>query len=450
MPYSNVLAEITGGKWAITADGLRSILAIANREYSAEDYSVFHSIKEEEKEALVADLGTRVQDSSYSYVNKSTGIMYLDGPIIPRGTWMSDVSGLTSIDTLTKEFMAFEADESIRNIVLLMDTPGGNVVGVSEFSQMVRNSNTDTTAFVYGMAASAGYWIASAADRIFSVDTGEVGSIGVVATYSDPSNKESKTIEIVSSQSPNKRPDITSEEGRASIQEVVDDLADVFVETVASNRGRTPEQVIETFGAGGMSVAKKAEGIGMIDGITTLTSLLNELDSGSAVTRQSFSIDNNNNPKKAEESMSDNDALDTTAEETTAVVETPATDANDESGGTSVVADPAVAERTRIQAIEALGDGIGNLSAVQQRAAREVINGAKYEGSETAETVAPRVLAAVNKAAGTLTSTIAADASETATHAEEIPSGSEDETQNTEASNEAATIAGVLNHMPKN
>ncbi len=437
MNNPNILAELTNGKWAMTEEGLRSLLSIAQREYNVEDYSTFHQISEDEKSALVADLGERVEDSQYSYKKGNVGVLYIDGPIIPRGSWMSDVSGLTSISSLTKEYMAFENDESITDIVPVMDTPGGNVVGISEFSQLIRNGKKPVTAFVYGMAASAGYWIASAADTILSVNTGEVGSIGVVASYRFQKDDERfEEVEIVSSQSPLKRADPRNDEGRAVVQEVVDDLADVFIQTVADNRGISKETVQNTFGSGSMKVAAKAEASGMIDGITTLSELLEELNNGGGPQIQTRFGNRNNNLRNAEESMSEStpETLETTAEETPAAGATSAASeapiAAAEAPGAQAQeepTDPVASERARIQAIEALGNNVSSMSKAQRAAAHTVINNAKYDGAQTADTVAPLVLAAVNKAAGDLSANVQTDAIEAKELAEEIPTVDADE-----------------------
>lgn len=75
------------------------------------------------------------------------------------------------------------------------------------------------------------YWIASACDKILAADTAILGSIGVVSIFEK--DDDGKTIEIVSSQSQNKRPDINTEEGKAKIQARVDELAEVLIAKVA-------------------------------------------------------------------------------------------------------------------------------------------------------------------------------------------------------------------------
>src|SRR5690606_21790544 len=143
------------------------------------------------------------------------------------------------------------------------------VSGINEFAAMVAASPKKTVAYVGNMAASAAYWIASAADEIVIDATAQLGSIGVVMGWIDDSRAMEKAgyeeIEFVSSQSPNKRPDHKTDEGRAVIQQEVDDLAAVFVAAVAENRGVTTDKVITDFNRGGLLVGAKAVAAGMAD-----------------------------------------------------------------------------------------------------------------------------------------------------------------------------------------
>lgn len=103
--------------------------------------------------------------------------------------------------------------------------------------------------------------------------TVSVGSIGVVAVMKDGTERDAKagirTYQIVSSQSPKKRPDMGSDEGKAQIQEYVDSLAQVFIDTVAANRSVEPETVQSKFGQGDILPASRALPLGMIDQIGT-------------------------------------------------------------------------------------------------------------------------------------------------------------------------------------
>jgi ClpP class serine protease len=277
MKHPKIISEIERTHWAITLPALEGLLRAAERELTAEDYKLFHQLDQVKKEALVSDLGERLTDTKHAYANGKTGILFIDGPIIPRASAMTDASGLTSIDGLTRDFQMLEADEKIQHIVMLFDSPGGAVAGVSDFAQMVSMSSKLTTAFIFGQALSAAYWIASAADKIVSVDTGLAGSIGVVLTHTRKVDGVEKR-EFISSQSPLKHADPDSKEGREAIQQIADDLGDVFVSAVAKNRDVDKDEVLEKYGKGASVVAARALEAGMIDEIQSLDSILTGLN----------------------------------------------------------------------------------------------------------------------------------------------------------------------------
>jgi ClpP class serine protease len=275
MNYPRIITEISNHQWAITEQALENILKIVEGSRSEVAREIFHSATEEYRASLFDSIDSKDSDNDYTSIVGDTGIISIDGPIVPRSSSLRKVSGMVSISSLTKEFKRLEADDSIKEIVLLLDSPGGAVTGVSEFSKLVAGSKKRTTSYVYGMAASAAYWIASSADSIVSSDTGQVGSIGVVATLRK-SGKDDK-IEIVSSRAKNKRPDPETEAGRAEYQKVVDDLEKVFIDTIAKNRSVSIETVESDFGKGGILIAENAFSAGMIDGVSTLDELLTKL-----------------------------------------------------------------------------------------------------------------------------------------------------------------------------
>lgn len=267
---SSVVDAIFAHRWAILPAYLETIIQVANREGTIE-----------------AALAGRAAHEAHSpsggnpfAADKEIAVIPVLGPIFPRANLMTMISGATSVQKLTAQFKAALDDPNIGGIILNVDSPGGEVTGVSEFAQMVFDARgkKPITAYVPGMAASAAYWIASAADEIVIADTGEAGSIGVVAAYTDDKEAQRKkgvyTHEIVSSQSPNKRPDISTKEGRALIQAVVDDLAGIFVSTVARNRGVSEDHVSDEFGQGAMFVGARAADRRMVDKVGTFESVV--------------------------------------------------------------------------------------------------------------------------------------------------------------------------------
>lgn len=89
---------------------------------------------------------------------------------------------------------------------------------------------------------------------------------------------DGKTVEIVSSQSPNKRPDVNTEAGKAKIQARVDELAEVFIAKVARNRGITAVDVVKEFGAGDVSVGQYAVRNGLADGLSSFEDIISSFN----------------------------------------------------------------------------------------------------------------------------------------------------------------------------
>ena len=60
-----------------------------------------------------------------------------------------------------------EADGNANIIghILYTNTPGGSAAGVEKFAEFITGLSKPVVAFVDGMACSAGYWLASAAQR---------------------------------------------------------------------------------------------------------------------------------------------------------------------------------------------------------------------------------------------------------------------------------------------
>jgi len=281
----SVLNAITSATWAIEPQSLARIIGIV------EDHATLS--KEEWDERLIAvekQRGRPLSNERKGVSMRDGGVATIEvvGPIVRRADLFSQVSGMTSIDTLAKDFGAAMDDRAVKAIVLAIDSPGGEVTGVAEFADMIRAASSPAApgggkpvvAYVGGMAASAGYWLASAAARVVCDSTALLGSIGVVQAVRDPSRDRGGTIEFVSSQSPHKRPDPTTGTGAAQIQNVVDAMAGVFVAAVARNRDVSEETVLADFGGGGLFVGQAAVAAGLADRVGSYESVIADLAAG--------------------------------------------------------------------------------------------------------------------------------------------------------------------------
>lgn len=282
---TKILSAILSTPWLITAEGLELVRAVAERERDTP--AIIEALQRHDGQPMDNSRnGTRTHEG--------VAVIAVTGPILRRASGLSAISGARSLETLNKDFNVALNDPSITGIVLEIDSPGGQVTGINEFAQMIHEARDrkPICAYVEGAGCSAAYWIASAASEIIADQTSVIGSIGVVAGFRDERGRDAKegvqNIEIVSSQSPNKRLDVATEEGRAQIQTMCDALADVFITTVARNRNVSTTQVINDFGNGGVLVGQHAVDAGLADRLGSLDDAIASVQSKATAKKQTF------------------------------------------------------------------------------------------------------------------------------------------------------------------
>ncbi len=302
---NRILAELNTKPWLIQGDYFKAILNVVNKEDILNNLdSKFISDKLAfKKQALEKQAGTPKTNTYNASQRGSVGILNITGPIVRYGGMM-ELSGYTSLEKLSKEFTKLEEDKSIKTIILNIDSPGGQAASIAEFSEHINKSKKQVISYVDDMCASAAYWIASASSKIVAGSTSMVGSIGVVFSISDNTKarkaKGIEDIEIVSSVSPKKRPDLSTDEGKAQIQSWADKLGFKFVSAVAKYRGKDFDTVLEKFGKGDMLIASEAKEAGMIDELGDFESLIQAYQTKNIHFKQGESHMNENEFKEQE------------------------------------------------------------------------------------------------------------------------------------------------------
>jgi signal peptide peptidase SppA len=185
--------------------------------------------------------------------------------ITPYSNILSLLFGGTNIETLEAEFSNAMEDPNVKGIILKIDSPGGLITGVQEFADTIYRARgtKPIVAYSYGNAASAAYWIASAADQIVAGPTTFQGSIGVAMAV--PKTEDSRWVRFVSSNAPRKNISASSKEGQESIQARIDAMEAEFISAIARHRGLPEEQVLSEFGQGDVLSARTAMQVGMTD-----------------------------------------------------------------------------------------------------------------------------------------------------------------------------------------
>lgn len=185
-------------------------------------------------------------------------------------------SGAVDTDDVIGELRDANADESVRWILLDIDSPGGLVNGTPEVAAAVRDSDKPVFAFTAGMMASAAYWLGSSAQQVYATRSADIGSIGVYVPFFDQTGMlEQMGVEVELFKSGRFKgmgfPGVPlTDEQRERIQGEVDQIADWFYATVRDNREMFGGVEIEDETMQGQTfLADEAIGRGLIDDIVT-------------------------------------------------------------------------------------------------------------------------------------------------------------------------------------
>ncbi len=109
-------------------------------------------------------------------------IVYAEGEIVD-GTGNDE--GFVYGEKMSRMLRQIRQDDSISAVVLRVNSPGGSVTASEAILREVRLVHKDKPVIVSmgTVAASGGYWIATAADRVFAEPTTITGSIGVYGMF---------------------------------------------------------------------------------------------------------------------------------------------------------------------------------------------------------------------------------------------------------------------------
>jgi len=251
--------------WAVRAESLRLIGA-----------SLAEVSGEQPVQAAAADVP----------VTGGVAVLSLRGLITARPSFISMLfgggGGLRQFRACLREAVA---SEEIGSILLDIDSPGGSTDLISEVADEIRGyrGSKPIIAISNTQAASAAYWIASAADEIVVTPSGMLGSIGIFLIHTDWSkwNEERGILPTYISAGKYKvegnEDEPLTEEAHAALKGIVDDFYDLFVDGVAGGRGVSASAVRAGFGEGRMVTAKKAVELGMADRIESFESTVSKL-----------------------------------------------------------------------------------------------------------------------------------------------------------------------------
>ena len=235
---------------------------------------------------------------SLSFVDNGIGYVSLQGVLMRQ---QSSLGMGTSTVVAQRAIRTMAADESVRSIVLLIDSPGGTVSGTVELGQEVARTvaaGKPVYAVVDGMCCSGAYWVASQASEITATPSSKIGSIGVYMVLKDSSEAYAAAgvkVHIVKAgdfkATGEPGTEVTNDQ-LASIQtNIIDPTYKMFTEVVQRGRRMTREQVASV-ATGEYWQTAQAIQLGLVDAE-------NDADAVVATIRKGFEMADAEKPRAA-------------------------------------------------------------------------------------------------------------------------------------------------------
>jgi signal peptide peptidase SppA len=199
------------------------------------------------------DIGEPAQVRAYEVV-AGIAVIPVTGTLVQKLGTLRPYSGMTGYDGLRACLSMAMADEDVRGIALDIDSPGGEVAGCFDLADDIYRARGSKPiwAILTESAYSAAYALASACDRILVPRTGGTGSIGVICMHVDMSKALGAAgVNVTLIHYGDRKADGSdsqplSKEAMSRYQSDVDAMGELFVKTVARNRGLSVKAVRDT------------------------------------------------------------------------------------------------------------------------------------------------------------------------------------------------------------
>lgn len=190
-----------------------------------------------------------------------------------------DYCGDMGTETIHRILKEYAENPSIGGVILDFNTPGGQAEYIENVVETIASYPKPIVSYVSGSCASAGYWLASNTDAIFtSVKTDRVGSIGTMVGYNKvnpESNDKPRYIQVYVYASKSVDKNKAGEELMKGnhdlyIKESLDPMNNVFLSNVQQGRAGIKETAL----TGKMYYSQEAIELGLIDGVKSFEAVV--------------------------------------------------------------------------------------------------------------------------------------------------------------------------------
>lgn len=282
------LAEMLATPWALRRDvlaGHARVCAAWLAGHSALPFDGARADVDTDGRPAISAFEARRRESNARIGGSGIAVIPVFGTIVQRAGMMTEWCGGTSTQQVSAALADAMRDESVGQILLEIDSPGGSVYGVGELADEIVAARKikPVVAIANSVAASAAYWIAASAGEVYVTPGGDVGSIGVWMAHEDMSaalQEAGVNISLISAgkyKTEGNPYGPLGDEARAFLQSRVDDYYNTFTRAVARGRGVPIDAVRGGMGEGRVIGAQAALEQKMVDGIATVAEVVQKM-----------------------------------------------------------------------------------------------------------------------------------------------------------------------------
>ncbi|AUC61411.1 signal peptide peptidase SppA, 67K type [Cyanobacterium sp. HL-69] len=214
-------------------------------------------------------------------VKETIAILHIDGNIVDGMGRVGEVGG----DRMAQEIEKIREDDNIKGVVVRINSPGGSAIASERIARELELTAQEKSIVISmgDVAASGGYWIATAGEKIFaneSTITGSIGVFGLLFNLEDIADNIGINADVIKT---NELADISNTFKTKTEQEIniyqsnVDQIYTLFLEKVAQSRSLSTSEVDE-IAQGRVWLGSIAQEIGLVDEIGGLDSAIEYLN----------------------------------------------------------------------------------------------------------------------------------------------------------------------------
>lgn len=224
--------------------------------------------KEDAKDFPQITLGAYLSATSAEALGDRVAVIYAEGEIVEGEGRSTQVGG----ERLSRELRALRQDDSVKAVVLRVNSPGGGVQASDLIQrEVILTKKVKPVVISMGhLAASGGYWISTYGNRIFAEPntlTGSIGVFGLLPNVKKLANDHGlvwDSVQTAKLSNPQTLARPKSPQELARIQQVVDGIYDAFLNKVAESR-HLKREAVHDMAQGRVWSGKRALQLGLVD-----------------------------------------------------------------------------------------------------------------------------------------------------------------------------------------